>query len=679
MGNRFVFMLTVKNLSLQAGDRHILNGVSFSLKKGQRVGLVGRNGQGKSTLLQVICGKREDADGTVKTSRDFSVAYLPQEVVSAKNMTMSVFEEAKRAFDHVFRLKRRVEELEKKLSSLSAIHPSHEAMLAAHDRLSQKLEQADFYRIKGRIEAILFGLGFRKDQLHRTVSSLSGGWIMRLELAKLLLSRPDLILLDEPTNHLDLPSLAWLEEFLAAQDSGCLIVSHDRTFLDKTVQEIWELENGRLTFYQGNYSFYEEQRGKRLRQKEAAWKNQQKKIDELNQFIQRFRAKATKARQVQSRIKQLQKMELVDAPQRAPECTFCLPDPPRAGKIVLEVQDLSKRYGEKVLFERLSFMLKRGSKLAVVGPNGAGKSTLLKLLAGRLEAENGKIILGHKVTRAYFAQHQVQQLQYEKSVLSNIICACPGVSETRLRTILGIFMFRGEDVSKKVSVLSGGEKSRLALAIIMAKEANLLLLDEPTNHLDMDAQEAVRDALQAYKGSVVVVSHNRYFLDGFVDQVLEIEEGKISLFPGNVSQFLETKKAILQEGAQDERRPKQGAKENVSNSKRRLTRRQKKRLVAQIRQEKSRALMPFRQKAQKLEDKILLLENERDSIERQLSDASTYTDTDKAATLNRRYKVIREELEDLYLGWEEACTRLDEMEQAFDKKILEIEEDVRCT
>ncbi len=672
-------MLTVKDLSLQVGDRHILNGVSFSLKKGQRVGLVGRNGQGKSTLLQVICGKREYATGTVQTSRDFSVAYLPQEVVSPKNLTTAVFEEAKRAFDHVFRLKERLDELEKKLSFSTKIDPIHETMLAEHDSLSQELEQADFYRIKGRIEAVLLGLGFRKDQLHRAVSSLSGGWVMRLELAKLLLSGPDLILLDEPTNHLDLPSLAWLEEFIAAQDSGCLIVSHDRTFLNKTVQEIWELENGRLTFYRGNYSFYEEQRAKRLRQKETAWKNQQKKIDELNHFIQRFRAKATKARQVQSRIKQLRKMELVDAPQMATEYTFCLPEPPRAGKVVLEVRDLSKRYGEKVLFERLSFMLKRGSKMAVVGPNGAGKSTLLKILAGSLKAESGKIILGHKVTRAYFAQHQVQQLDYEKSVLSNISHACPQVSETRLRNILGIFMFRGEDVLKKVSVLSGGEKSRLALAIIMAKQANLLLLDEPTNHLDMYAQEAVRDALKAYQGSVVVVSHNRYFLDGFVDQVLEIDEGKISLFPGNVSQFLETRKVILGEGVQEERKPKQGTKEKVSNSKRRLSRRQKKRIVAQIRQEKSRALIPFKQKAQKLEDKILRLEKERDFIERQLLDVSTYTDTDKAATLNRRYKVIKEELDGLYLAWEEACTRLDEMEQAFDKRILEIEEDVRCT
>ena len=675
-------MLTVSGLSLELGDRVLFKEVGFSIARGQRVGLVGRNGQGKTTLLKILCGLAEYSSGTIQKAKDFKVAYLPQEVVTPQKASITVYNEAAKAFSGLLQKKERLDAISKKLEDIDGTSSRHQALLTEYDRLHDELDKEGFYAVKSRIEVVLYGLGFSKDALDRAVSSLSGGWIMRLELAKILLSEPDLILLDEPTNHLDLPSLSWLENFLLQQDAGCLIVSHDRTFLDNVVEEIWELEGGRLAMYKGNYSFYEKEREKRAAQLETAWRNQQKKIKEMQGFIERFRAKATKARQVQSRIRQLEKMELHEAPIRRQEYSFSLPTPPRPGKIVLEAKGLSKVYGEKRLFSDLSFMIRRGSKMAVVGPNGAGKSTLLKILSGRLSPDSGQVIFGHNVKVAYFAQHQAMELDHDGTILENLRARCPELSETRLRTIAGIFMFREDDVHKKVSVLSGGEKSRVALAAIMAEGANLLLLDEPTNHLDIEAQEAVRSALANFEGSVVVVSHNRYFLDGFVDGVLEIQDGRVCIFPGNLSQFLAMKDSSLKEATNPSLLSKGHKKLPGSTTTKKkdgevgarsLSKKEKKRLIAEIRQERSRELGPLRKEANRLENQIDSLEQEREDVEMLLSDASTYSDQKKSAQLNRRYSEIKKELESLYSLWEEASQRLEELHGQFEKRIMEIE------
>lgn len=672
-------MLTVRNLNLEIGGRPLLNDVSFTLRKGQRVGLVGRNGQGKTTLLKILCGRVEYSSGTVQRSRDFQVAYLPQEVVSPEDMSISIFEAAKQSFSHLLKKEERLRQVTGALEGLKEEEAGHEALLMEQDRLHEELLHQGYYAMRSRIEAVLTGLGFDRNELLRPVSSLSGGWLMRLELAKILLSEPALILLDEPTNHLDLPSLSWLESFLLAQEAGCLIVSHDRTFLDNVVSEIWELERGRLVTYKGNYSNYVQERQSRLKQRETAWRNQQKKIEEINTFIQRFRAKATKARQVQSRIKQLERLERIEAPVSCQCYSFTLPSPKRPGKVVLEVEGLSKGFDKKGLFSDLSFILKRGTKLAVVGPNGAGKSTLLKIIFGKESPDAGQIRLGHNVELAYFGQHQVQELDYNRTVLENLQCLCKNRSERELRTILGIFMFHGEDVFKEVSVLSGGEKSRVALAAIMAQGANLLLLDEPTNHLDMEAQEAVRQALAEFQGSVIVVSHNRYFLDGFVDCVLELEGGNATLFPGNVTQFLELKRTLAGKGTLEDEVKKETAERKVSNdvepsAKKFLSRKEKKRLVAEIRQEKSRKLAPLKKKAETLETQISHLEGEQVELERLLSDSSTYGNGQKAAELNRRYVAIKDDLKSLYGEWEGVSEQIEELVRQYDKRITEIEE-----
>ena len=668
-------MLQARKLSLEIGGKRLLDGVSFTINRGQKVGLVGRNGQGKTTLLKVLCKKAECPGGQIHMSRGFRLCYLPQEVAVPDTGERTVFQEAEEAFSWLFEKRRQLEHLAEKLKELDANAPDHSRVLEEHDTIFEELNRQGYYNIKGRIEAVLGGLGFRKDAFHIPVSSLSGGWVMRVELAKILLSNPDLILLDEPTNHLDLPSLTWLEDFLKKAEAGCIIVSHDRAFLDSVTDEIWELEQGRLHVYKGNYSFYQKEKKRRLKQQEAAWKNQQKRLHEINGFIQRFRAKATKAKQVQSRIRQLEKMELVDAPCQQQEYHFHLPEPKRAGKIVLEAKGLSKAFGKDRLFSDLSFLVKRGSKMAVVGPNGAGKSTLLKILGGRMAPDSGQVILGHNVEVAFFAQHQALEFDVEKTVLDTLRLRCQDLSETRLRTILGTFMFSEEDVQKRVSVLSGGEKSRLALAVIMARGANLLLLDEPTNHLDMEAQEAVRVALSRFEGSVVVVSHNRYFLDGFVDSVLEISEGKTSIFPGNVSSFLEHKES-MEKDEQVDKGPMNTPRHSAADSRdsgSRLSRREKKRLVAELRQEKSRKLLPFKEKAMEIESAITALEDEKTAIEEQLSDVTTYNDQERAARLNKRYRRVKHELEGLYSSWERACQVVEEMQAEFDKRIMEAE------
>jgi len=443
------------------------------------------------------------------------------------------------------------------------------------------------------------------------------------------------------------------------------------------VKQIWELDQGRLTIYKGNYSFYETERQKRIAQQMAVWKNQQRRIDETKHFINRFRSKATKAKQVQSRIKQLEKMELIEAPSLDLIHSFRLPIPPRSGKVVVETKDLAKSYGGLRLFSGLSFILKRGEKMAIVGPNGAGKSTLLKILAGREHADDGQVIIGHNVKTAYFAQHQALELDHERSILENLRQRCPNLSETKLRTIAGTFMFSEDDVHKKIYVLSGGEKSRVALAAIMATGANLLLLDEPTNHLDMVSQEAVRRALSAFEGAVIVVSHNRYFLDGFIDSVLEIEHGKACLYPGNLSQFLATKEYGVDGDNNDNPLIKRAnlspkSVDNVS-SLNKIARKEKKRLLAELRQRKSKKLTPLKQRAAKLEDQIDILEQEKENIEVMLADSATYANQDKAAQLNKRYRQVKQELDSLYVDWERHCSAIEEMHEEFEKKIMEIE------
>ncbi len=483
-------MLSVNHLDIRYGEKHLFQDISVQVYGGNRIGLVGVNGTGKTTLLKIMAGVAATDDGVVTCAKYFSVGYLAQE--SAELFSeLSLYQEAETAFAPLLALQEEVAELHEQIRGLTPDSEEFQLLLQRQGELQHRLDGSDIYTISGKIEKVLLGLGFRREDMEKPVSTFSGGWQMRLKLAKMLLEAPSLLLLDEPTNHLDLDSLTWVEQFLRSYQGAMVIISHDRTFLDKTTDTTWELSYGRIDVYKGNYSYYVKEKEERRAIEKGAYDNQQARIKQTMRFVERFRAKATKARQVQSRVKQLDKMDLIELSDDEQQIRFTFPPAPDSGRDVLRVDGLSKSFGGAKVFSDVELLLSRGDKVAVVGVNGAGKSTFVKILAGQISHDSGSIRLGSNVRLSYFGQHQAQELSPQLTVLETMNLAGEDLTTTRVRSLLGAFLFRGDDVLKKVSVLSGGEKSRLALAKMIATPANCMLLDEPTNHLDMNSQEVL--------------------------------------------------------------------------------------------------------------------------------------------------------------------------------------------
>ncbi len=551
-------------------------------------------------------------------------------------------------------------ELHERIRLLTPDSDEFQLLLQRQGELQHRLDGSDIYAIGGRIEKVLLGLGFRREDMEKPVSAFSGGWQMRLKLAKMLLEAPSLLLLDEPTNHLDLDSLTWVEQFLRNYQGAMVIISHDRTFLDKTTDMTWELSFGRVDIYKGNYSYYVQEKEERRAIEKGAYDNQQARIKQTMRFVERFRAKATKARQVQSRVKQLDKMELIELADDEQQIRFTFPPAPDSGRDVLRVESLSKSYGDLKVFSDVDLLLGRGDKVAVVGVNGAGKSTFVKILAGQIPYDTGSIRLGSNVRITYFGQHQAQELSPQLTVLETMNLAGEDLTTTRVRSLLGAFLFRGDDVLKKVSVLSGGEKSRLALAKMIATPANCMLLDEPTNHLDMNSQEVLQEAMAQYDGTIVVVSHNRYFLDSFANKVLEVKEGRITLFEGNVAEYLLKQEALReQEKEADGNGPGNGAK-NLSPSPDSLdSRKDRKRLEALTRQERSRRAGPWLKQLAEAEKQIELCERQKEELEARMADPDLYKDENNWAKTSKDYEDCKRHLERWYGKWETAQEKID--------------------
>jgi len=663
-------MIKLNELSISLGNRVLFNRISCTLAPGQRVGLVGSNGAGKSTLLRVLSGQMEVDPREIQVSKDVKRAYLPQEMV-ARDLAGTVFEEASTAFSQLFELQERLEKVNRKISRGKDLSSRQmKQLLMQQARLQEELHSSEFFQMEASIKKILAGLGFSNSDLGRPVSSLSGGWLMRLELAKILLRKPDFIFLDEPTNHLDLPSLAWLERFLHSIDAGFVIVSHDRTFLDNTVDAIWELEAGKLTPYKGNYTFYQKEKRLRREQILAEQKNQQVKINQLSTFVQRFKAKASKASQAKSKLKQLERLcAHRQSVQKGRNLNFRLPEAPPSGRVVLQVDGLSKSYNGNEIFSDVSFMLQRGEKMAVVGPNGAGKSSLLKIIAGITSPDKGKVTLGHNVVLAYFGQHQAVELDSELDLLETMYQLDLDLPEKEIRNVLGTFLFREDDVRKRVGDLSGGEKSRLALARIMASRANFLLLDEPTNHLDMESRAAVEKAIAKFSGSVMVVSHDRSFLNAFVDRVLEMENRTASLYLGNVTDFLEMKERVKDEqNIQVSKTPGGPGAEpdclQVSRSKK-----ERRKYTSRIRQEKGKKLKPLRERLSWLEENIAKLEEQKEFFEKKLADPLTYknNNADEIQEITSKHRAVLGNLENYYAEWEKTGVEIERISAEYDK------------
>ena len=655
-------MLSINNLNLQYGKKHLFRDVSVQVHPDDRIGLVGVNGTGKSTLLRIMSNMQESDPGTVNRASWFTVAYLPQEVtVSLGDQTL--YEEAETAFSEILAGQKELDGISDRLAVTSSTDPELETLLQRQGELQHLLEGRDIFKIRPEIERILAGLGFTRKDLGKAVKSFSGGWIMRLLLAKMLLKKPSLLLLDEPTNHLDLDSLTWLEEFLQQYQGAIIIISHDREFLDRLTTSTWELSLGRLTSYRGNYSKYLAEKEERLLIERAAYANQQSKIKQTERFIERFRSKATKALQVQSRVKQLETMDRVELSETERSIRFTFPPAAPSGRQVLETGGLHKDFGEQNVFRDVNLTLQRGDKLAVVGVNGAGKTTLVKILAGT-EPAGGTVRTGHNVTLSYFGQHQAQELSPELTVLDTVYHAAEDMTMTQVRSLLGAFLFTGDDVDKKVQVLSGGEKSRVALARMLVKPANLMLLDEPTNHLDISSQEVLQDAMAQYEGSIIVVSHNRFFVNSFVNKVLELKDGRATVYEGNIDDYLERRQREQQNReAQAARKEAAVDGEPAGHSPERGTdKKALRRQRAQVRQQLSKLLRPLKEQVQRAEEQIEELEQRKQELEELMADPELYQDQNRWAEMSKEYNTVERRLERNYSQWEEAQSQIEELE-----------------
>jgi ATP-binding cassette subfamily F protein 3 len=651
-------MISAVGISLQFGGKVLFHDVSFRIGPRDRIGLVGSNGAGKTTLLRILLGDAIPEKGEIARAKYVNVGYLPQEGTSVAGRTL--YHEVESAFGSIIELQNRLDEVHRRMGELTAESPEHEELVELYGELQHQLEASDAFRMKAAIEKVLMGLGFTEDQFSRPTEEFSGGWQMRIHLAKLLLMQPSLLLLDEPTNHLDLDSLQWLEEYIRGYEGAVMIVSHDRRFLDNMSTKTYELSLGRLTEYPGNFTFYVRGREERQAQQLAALKNQQQQIKQTELFIERFRYKATKARQVQSRIKQLEKLERIEVEESESGIRFSFPPAPPSGRVVMEIRNLSKRYGALQVFQDLDFDIQRGDRIAFVGNNGAGKSTLSRIIAGTESFEIGEREAGHNVIITYFAQHQAEELDPESDVLQTVDAVAVGDIRRQLRNLLGSFLFSGDDVFKRVGVLSGGEKSRLALAKMLLRPSNLIVMDEPTNHLDMRSKAVLQQALLEFEGSCVIVSHDRDFLDPLVNKVVEFRAGHIKTYLGNVSEYIDVKKRELvrqmtQEHTTSEATSSQGA----------VNEKDRKRKEAEQRQLRYEKTKPVRDRIAVLEKSIEQREREKRVIEAAMGNPDFYKDGEKAREISARYTAVQQELADAYYRWDELSKELERLQNLY--------------
>ena len=656
-------MLQIDGITLHFGERALFDNVNTIINPGERIGLVGPNGAGKSTLLKIIAGEQQADSGGISMSNEATVGYLPQDGVEP-DPDLTVFEEVEHAFADIMELRGEFDAVQTKLETASSDSKEHEEALTAFGEIQHKLENSGSYTLQADIERILTGLGFSPEDFERTTTEFSGGWLMRIALAKLLLQNPTYLLLDEPTNHLDIESLQWIEAFLKNYEGAVIIVSHDRAFLDNVTNRTLALRMGSLDEYAGNYSFYEKKYEKEKELLKQQYENQQKEIKQTQEFIDRFRYKATKAKQVQSRIKQLERMEQIELEQGQSEISFQFPSPERSGQVVMTLDNVVKKYGDNTVFDGIDYEIERGDKIAVVGPNGAGKSTMIRILAGLEPITDGERKVGYNVTPGYFAQHQADELDPKNTPLDEMRLAGSHESETKLRTILGSFLFVGDDVFKKVSVLSGGEKSRVALAKMLLNSGNFLIFDEPTNHLDMQSKNILQQALQQFEGTLMIVSHDRYFLDPIVSKTLEVQPGRIKTWLGNISYYLDKKSKEEENDSYHQKTIQQS--QNGADQTKTLSRKEERRLEAEKRNALSKKIKPLKKRITALEKEIEQTEARISEIEEMMAQSDFYDDADRVKDISMEYDELKSSLNQAFGKWEEIAGRIEFIEQEYD-------------
>jgi ATP-binding cassette subfamily F protein 3 len=670
-------MIAAQSLGIQFGGEYLFSDVSFIVNPGDRIGLVGANGAGKTTLMRTLIGRQQPDEGRVATNRHAVVGYLPQEGVVLSDR--SVRDEVMTAFSEAIELEK---EIEKTIAEISrrANDPGSEDyqdLLEDLGEMQHRFEAMNGFSMGGEVEKILMGLGFLPEDFERSCQTFSGGWQMRIELAKLLLRQPDLLMLDEPTNHLDIESLTWLESFLQRYQGGILLISHDRRFLDNLCNKIFEMSLKRLTVYTGNYSSYLVQREERVIHAQAAYENQQKMIADTEKFIERFRYKATKATQVQSRVKALERLERVEAPEvDTSSVKFRFPPAPRSGRVVIEMKNVVKRYDDNLVLNGVDFALERGEKVAFLGRNGEGKSTFSRLIAGIEGFQSGERIPGHNTVIGYFAQHQAEDLNPRNTILETLDAVATGDIRLRLRSLLGAFLFHGDDVFKRVGVLSGGEKSRVALAKLLLEPANLLIFDEPTNHLDMRSKDVLKQALIDFDGALIIVSHDRDFLDGIVGKCVEFRKGKIREYLGGVEDYLRQHQTGSIDDAFAPTRTSPAAKSATkpvttpaTTTAARpdpemdgLSQKERKRLEAERRNKRYAATKQLRNDIAKVEKEIAAQEERKSGLEATMALPETYSDGDKTRKTQQGLADAEKKLADLYSKWERLSSEIEKVE-----------------
>jgi ATP-binding cassette subfamily F protein 3 len=638
-------MLSISGLTKAFAGRVLFEEASLQVNRGDRIGLVGPNGAGKSTLLSLILGRESPDAGNIELQRGVRLGFLPQEALSGTDHTVlqlaTIHSDTLTSLDH-------------------ALPQNPDGKAALH--LPWLATELEGFELEPKAKKILRGLGFRESDYDRPCRELSGGWIMRAHLARLLVQEPDLLMLDEPTNHLDLEAVLWLQQFLQQYDGAVLLISHDREFLNELVGSVVEIRQSRLWRYRGNYDAYLAQRGAQEEQLWAAYKNQQREIAQIMRFVERFRAKNTKASQAQSKLKQIERMDKIEAPVAdEPEIDFSFPQPQRSGLRVIRLRDIHHAYGRVVVYQGMNFEAQRGQRIVLVGPNGSGKSTLLKILAGVVQPQSGDRELGHNVRGGYFAQHRVENLHLDRTVLEEALDTPQRVTEQFVRTVLGCFLFRGDDVFKPVRVLSGGEKTRLALIKLLLDPPNLMLMDEPTTHLDMASVEALIAALVQFQGTIIFISHDVYFIRAIANHVVQVRAGQLTHYPGDYQYFLDKTATHLQP-AQDLAGPNDnGGRQDLADRPSAKAREQK-RLEAEQRQARYRARKRQQDVVDALEAEISSLEQRQASLTAELERSDTYATPGRGAEVTRELASVVQSLKEATAQWEIAASKLAELE-----------------
>ncbi|MBI5806945.1 MAG: ABC-F family ATP-binding cassette domain-containing protein [Ignavibacteriales bacterium] len=646
-------MIDIQNLSIQFTGENLFENVNLKISRHDKIALVGSNGAGKSTFLKLLYGLEQPESGSIKKQKGIRIGYLPQEIIGFKGNRL--FEEVKSSLQDIATLEEREKIVIDALNDINLSEDERAELIDELGEIHQRKEELDFYSANSKIEKVLIGLGFCEKDFFRYTDEFSGGWQMRIQMAKILLSENDLILMDEPTNHLDIDSLEWLIDYLQNTSSAIIVVSHDRHFVTSVTTKTLEVYNRQINFYSGNYSQYLLFKEEREKQLISLQKQQEKKIKELEKFIERFRYKATKAKQVQSRIKQLEKIEVVEIMEEEKKIELHFPEPSMSGIIPVELVNISHSYNDINVLKDINLAIERGDKIAVVGPNGAGKTTLTKIISSRISPTSGKINYGNNTIISYYEQEVADSINPDFDLIDALEDVNSEIPIGRIRTILGSFLFSGDDVFKKIKVLSGGEKSRIALARLLLTKSNFIILDEPTNHLDFNSKEILQKALIEFSGTMMIVSHDIDFLRPIVNKVFELRNNKVKIYLGGIDDYLSKRLDV----------EKQEIKNQIESTNDK-SRKDQKRLEAELRQKKYKATKEFKTELEKIENDIAQLEEEKKKLEILLADPKTFSSPQLAKETNSKYEFTKNELESKYERWTTISQKIEEIEKQFE-------------